>query len=711
MKKSPSYTGNVIIKMTGQFAGACIPDTITPTDTWKQYELELKTNYVGQEGVWRLDFVAQNSGDLYFDNIQFMEKGNYTPGSSYAARTVDLLKEFNPASLRFGGIDANGESLKYTSGKGSETSFSYADWLNMANILNSKAYISIGVGAKTDFVTDPTNTFKTFVEYMAGDASTTIGGAIRQSEGYGNLMANSKGLMIDFGNEVWGQTAHGAPIGIDYNAYGAWARNAANIIKATAGYDPTKMLTSYSGRYPGQNYGLHQSLLTGDKGEVDYLSISGYMGGNMDLDPKIPLGKSQLDYHKNSIMTMQTNLHGLKNDWKEMLMYAGRILGMYMYEGNMTQPSYNGRLGQAITFADYYSSVPLYGVPFVSVFQLTNGPWRIIDDQIGYKKLPLFHVGKYINKYCKGIMLDTKFTSDYKIYDSSNTTLTIDPVGCKAYADSANYSIALFSRDFENDYVVQVDIPDTIGNGATCKMITIHGDSYASTDVVIDEKVIANFADSILVTVPKYGMVILSFEGKDQNYKDIPYIYTPYKQVESVKVFVNQTPDTPLITKKGSSLKLGVTVLPTDAFLNTVDWKIIDNDATGAYLRGTSNKYITASDTFVGAGTVSVVVTAFDKSHKSDTLQVVFNIPTAVEEIGNEKIEIYPVPAQDYLNVKFPENVSGSLSIVDLNGKQLFVQEISGSESKINVSKYPKGVYLLKMDLNIGYKKVKFIKL
>ena len=41
---------------------------------------------------------------------------------------------------------------------------------------------------------------------------------------------------------------------------------------------------------------------------------------------------------------------------------------MYMYEGNLTTPSYRGRIGQAIIFADYYLTMNEKRVAVPSVF-------------------------------------------------------------------------------------------------------------------------------------------------------------------------------------------------------------------------------------------------------------------------------------------------------------------------------------------------------
>jgi len=708
IKKHIAYTGDVQVKMNGSFSGSFPAQTITPTTDWKQYELVLNTTYTGAEGSWYLDFVTLNAGEIYLDNIEFIVKDFYIPGSPFSTKAMDLLKEFKPASVRWGGIGANSESFKYDSGIGSEATLSYANWVDMANQLKSKAFFSTGVANVTDFKYDP-QTFKTFIEYMSGDASTK-GGALRTSEGYTDLMSKSKGVLIELGNEVWGAAAHNAEIGADYTAYGAWVRQSANLMKATPGYNKDKMLISYSGRAPGANYGLHKSMLTGDTGEVDLLSISGYMGGNLNLDPNIPIGKTQLDYHKSSFSMMQNNFNGLANDWKEMLSYTGRILPMYMYEGNMTQNSYFGRLGQAVTFADYYSSMPLYGVPNVCVFALQGGQWGLINNSIDFKKSPLFYVSQYINNYCTGTLLESKFTTASKIYDGA-TPLTIDPVGCKAYTDSTSYSVAMFSRDFENDYRVQVDIPDNVGNGATCKLITIHGDSYASEDVLIDEKNITDFKDSILVTVPKYGVCILRFDGIDQHFT-APTTYQNYKKATSITV--SPAGGVYNIKTNRGHLQINSTILPADAFLTSTSWKLLDNTTVAATkIDGTTTTMLYANGTPTGNGLIRVVGYVNDGSMVSDTITIAINWQggiMGVDDINNDQIQIFPVPANDYLKVQFPNELFGNVTIMDLNGRTMFVQPTKNREVTIDVRTLKQGVYVIRLDYGTGSKVMKFVK-
>ncbi|HON01894.1 MAG TPA: fibronectin type III domain-containing protein [Paludibacteraceae bacterium] len=709
MKKDASFTGVVNVDLKGMFSGTTNKVAVTPTTSWQMYEVELTTTFEGAEPTWYLDFTSTSNGTYYLDNIQFVEKGSYVEGSKFSKRAMDLLRDFKPAHVRWGAIEANSENFKNNSGVGTGYNFSYADWIELANQLNAKAFITVGVGPKTDFYLSPAATFKKFVEYIAGDA-TTAGGILRTAEGYGNLLSKNKGLMIELGNEVWGGAAHQAGNFNDYTAYGTWARSVATTMKSTSGFDPNKIKVAYSGRYPGQNYGLHKILLSEDKGEGDVLAISGYMGGNLNLDPAIPLKSSLLDYHKASIKMLQTNLEGLKSEWREMLATCNRLLPMYMYEGNMTTDSYNGSLGQAVTFADYYTTVPLYGVPDVSVFSFESGQWRIIEDRISLKPLPLFTIGKYINKYCTGSMLETEFTTSYKIKDEKGIDLKIEPVGARAYTDSTSYSIALFSRDFENDYQVQVDIPDFIGNSSICKMIRISGTNFDDREAIVEERIISDFADSLIITVPKYSVVILHFEGNDQHFTP-PAVYQSYKKVTSVKI--TQAENKYYIDTKRGKLALSALVLPEDAFSKIVKWTLLDNETVKAYfVESGSGIMLYGSGVSSGNGTIRVVCAATDLSGKADTVSIVISNqgPSALDSFEAEIVEMHPNPAKDYLRVTMPQSQAGQFFVLDLSGKIHIRQTITGNEQVLNIKSLKPGMYLLRISTLNGTKTLKFIK-
>ncbi|MGC9342759.1 MAG: hypothetical protein ACP5E3_08670, partial [Bacteroidales bacterium] len=160
-----------------------------------------------------------------------------------------------------------------------------------------------------------------------------------------------------------------------------------------------------------------------------------------------------------------------------MLEELGRIEPMYMYEGNLTKNEYHGTVGQAVTFADYYAEVMENGVALPDVFTLEGGQWRLLDDKISLNKRPLYHIVQHYNNACKGVVLKSSYHSVDSIYNDNGRIVNLESLGVHSYANGNLYSMALFSRDFENDYVIKVDLPDDIGTISNGKMVIIGGEN------------------------------------------------------------------------------------------------------------------------------------------------------------------------------------------------------------------------------------------
>lgn len=65
---------------------------------------------------------------------------------------------------------------------------------------------------------------------------------------------------------------------------------------------------------------------------------------------------------------------------------------------------------------------------------------------------------------------------------------------------------------------------------------------------------------------------------------------------------------------------------------------------------------------------------------------------------------VYPNPSKSVVNVSFNGNISGSIRVTDLMGREMKLLPILTSSSKIDVSAFPKGVYLIQVIDNFGNK-------
>ncbi|HEX8548133.1 MAG TPA: T9SS type A sorting domain-containing protein [Cytophagaceae bacterium] len=440
-----------------------------------------------------------------------------------------LLDEFKPGVQRWGDLGKNARSFSDYSGTGVRASDgkakteTYGGFLKRCNDMNTYCAMVIGVRNDTDWMKDST-TFTKFMEYLNGP-STSTQGKRRADEGYREpLLAKSRGLIIDLGTEVWGGAGlHNAEIGADYAVYAKWARRMALLIKASPYYDKSKVFITYSGRDPDplDSYGLNDKLIRGDKGEVDWMSVSGYLGGNMNYSPLAPAGASELEYYKTGISRMAHNLVGSQLQLKNDKLLAKRYLPKNFYESNMTTSNYNGRLGQAIIMTDYMLSVQEWGTTLPSIFHLTAGQWRITEPAENFKKLPLFYTSSLINRLTIGNMLDTEVKSADKIYDDKGKEVVLEPVGFNVFTENGKYAMVLTSRDFENDYQVQLNLPDGVLSGSTARKYFVTGTDFNTLDAIIDSSNVT-LTDSMLITVPKYSMVLLTFNGTDLKQTPLP---------------------------------------------------------------------------------------------------------------------------------------------------------------------------------------------
>jgi len=608
------------------------------------------------------------------------------------------IEALKPSALIWGGINVNSYSLSSYQGTGKPMTF--AKFLDFCNKTGAYCIITTGIGNSTDWMQDST-TFDKFMEYLNGPSSSPQG-AIRASEGFSApLLQASKGLVILLGCEVWGGTAHGAEIGANYDNYAAWARRMAMRIKKSPYYDKNKVFVGISGRNPDwtTSLGLNDKLLKGDTGQIDWLTLSGYMGGNMNYDPAIDPGESELDYYKNGFEYMMKNINGLKTHMSYMFLYCERLKTMNFYESNMTTPAYNGRLGQAITITDYHATAQETGLALPCVFHLTGGEWRITEPENSYRPLPLYLTAQYYNTHCKGHILKTILVTNEKIKNSSGKELAWAPVGCHAYTDSGRFAIALFSRDFENDYQIQIDLPDTLTVNATGKKYIISGSDYSTKDAVIDSSTIA-FADSLVVTIPKHSMVLICFNGSPLPFKKLPLGYYKYKKIESIKIVPKNGKTT--IDKKYDYVDLTAQITPADAmegFLFKYKWEVVENSSKALTSVMESDYQVRDLGKAPVGSTTTIRVSSYDDPNIKD--EIVIRFPYSALETTNEgNISLYPNPVNDELTIISQDDDVIHVGLCDVTGRQMTECKAGGNTATVNLHGLPAGIYLARIEGN-----------
>ncbi len=515
-------------------------------------------------------------------------------------------------------------------------------------------------------------------------------------------------MILEFGNEVWGSTHGVSSFASDYVSYTEWSQDAAeNYVKTSPYYNSEKVFTTISGRSPDQSWGLNESIYATPNDDIDWISLSGYMGGNLDYEAGVDPGRTELDYHKNGYDNFYSKINGLSKNWKLQLGSTQRIWPIYMYEGNMTTPTYHGSLGQAITFGDYYATAMENGVVLPSVFALEGGQWRLIDDLPTLRKRPMYYVTKLFNNTARGgVVLETNVHSKDSIYNAAGTTIELPSIGAHSYSKGEEYSVVLFSRNFESNYHVMVNLPDDIGDISEGKIYTLSGAYHNSTAITLDTADIV-VSDSMIVTIPKHSMVVLKFKADDHGL-DAPLGYSEIDMVQSIEV----TTEDGITELDGSGVILEVyaSLTPEDAFFTKVGWSALNNDDGKIRIYGTSFPPKIKS-MGVANGTVTVVATTLDGSNLSDQVDItLINQDVGMEgRMSGLDIKLYPNPAKDRIFIEIPQE-EAEVSIYNIQGAQLLNMMMQEGKNEVDLSTLKDGIYLVKLITSNGVATERFVK-
>lgn len=373
----------------------------------------------------------------------------------------------------------------------------------------------------------------------------------------------------------------------------------------------------------------------------------------------------------------------------------------------MSTPTYHGSLGQAITFGDYYATTMENGVVLPSVFALEGGEWRLIDDLPTLRKRPMYYVTKLFNNTSRGgVVLETNVHSRDSLHNAAGDVIGLPSVGAHAYTKGEEYSLVLFSRNFESNYHVMVNLPDDIGAISNGKIYTLTGEYHNSTAVTLDTADIA-ISDSMIVTIPKHSMIVLNFSADDKNL-DAPLGYSEIDMVESIEVTTEDG-----ITEldgKGEILSVFANTTPDDAFFTRVEWSVLNNEDGKVKLYGTSfpAKIKTMG---IADGTVSVVATTLDGSNLSDQVDItLINQTVGVEsKLSDMNIKLYPNPATEKLYIEIPQE-EAEISIYNIQGAELLNIMMFEGRNEVDLSTIKDGIYLVKLKTSNGVATERFVK-
>ena len=659
-------------------------------------------------GVKNGRIVVHNKNIAWNDGIGV--NGQYTNGTFVDDQRIrDLLRELRPGALRWGAIDANDRNFSDHTGADHNQN-TYGRVMHFANEIGAWFALTIGVHDDTDYMQDP-DTFLRLIEYLNGPADTP-GGALRAEEGFEEpLLAGSKGIIIEFGNEVWGGAGlHRAPIGSNYDNYGEWSREMAEVMRSSPYYDPEKIILAYSGRnpHPNDSYNLNNRVVNGDRGHVEALAVSGYLGGNLEYSPEIPRGESELDYYKSGIASAKRNIDGLKLTMNDMISRTGTVKTYYLYESNMTRSNYTGRFGQAIVMTDYFAAGMEYGSMVPSIFHLTGGQWRITVPPEDYRPLPLFITSAFFNRFCKGHNMETEFLSTNRIYNMDGSVINWEPVGAYAYNRDEDFSILLINRDFTDSYTVEIELPGSIDFDSDARMYTIWEDDFSSTGYNIDSTDVT-FETGMFVEVPKHAMVIIASQGDNPGFEQLPAGFFDRVLPDSINVTTDGGTDGEgNITESGGQVTITSEVFPADAFNRGVVYEILENTTEAssvAYFVATNRMRITGREEDYGLIRVRAYAGDNPDVYKDIEIAVdtraVVNYSELPDDKGNGIRLFHPNPAREVIFINNDIHRDSRVEIFDINGRKLVDHDLRNG-TDVLLKELEQGLYILRITLPDG---------
>lgn len=174
---------------------------------------------------------------------------------------------------------------------------------------------------------------------------------------------------------------------------------------------------------------------------------------------------------------------------------------------------------------------------------------------------------------------------------------------------------------------------------------------------------------------------------------DFDYLWVPFSQpaivhVTSVEITSENMQD--YINEKDGELQLYVIVTPEDAIDTSVNWSSGNINIATVSPTG----LVTAKSD----GVVTITAASNDNPAIKDTMAI--TVSSQVTGVGqpapDRNIRIYPVPASDKLYIERMDRVS-ELEIITVTGQKVLSKTIHESETVLDISALPAGIYLLRL--------------
>ena len=127
---------------------------------------------------------------------------------------------------------------------------------------------------------------------------------------------------------------------------------------------------------------------------------------------------------------------------------------------------------------------------------------------------------------------------------------------------------------------------------------------------------------------------------------------------------------------------------------------------------GNTSTFAGPSYTYNAPGTYEVCLTTYDGENACGVICQDVNVfPLGVSDVKSRSFSIYPNPSVSELNITMNQADSKTnVTVYNILGKQILSQQLTGFTSKINISQWNVGVYLVKVTNDSGTQTKRFVK-
>ena len=398
------------------------------------------------------------------------------------------------------------------------------------------------------------------------------------------------------------------------------------------------------------------------------------------------------------VFTITINdIESLDYSWSGDILTFSTTSTIYQKSGTVSIKATNESSGSATQLCDV-SIVPMY-IPPTTVDINSNGlsGWVLSDGTVGESANSNTGTVGLVSKGVWGfdlssipngnVITDASFTNHLDGDRGSSTTYIIDLHGINGNRDNAH----LLSGDFndENSTLLEDNyFTHTEGDIANFpfedKVLASDAELIAFLNIALQNKENGDGSYVFIrtqtqVTKPGYTFLYLN------NISKLSLTYG-ISTVQVTDVSLDKT-STSLV--EDDTEQLSATVNPSDASNKNVTWSSSNESVATVSTTG----LVTA----IAVGKATITVTTVDGSFQSTCeIDVSHNLSL---EFSSSNVKVYPNPTSNNLHVSFDNSNSKNIRVVLINmlGVTVFQERSNQNKFDIDCSKYPKGVYILKL--------------